>query len=465
MAENYSVVLVGTGFASSFFLLQYLKHARPDERILVLEWGHKQKAGEGVPFTELSINETPQKDWVQRIAFGGGSCWTGNTPRLHPTDFRTKTLHGVGADWPMTYDDLEPYYQAVEDVMGIAGASGGPYPRSKPYPCPPHRFNALDEVLAKKYPNQYIPMPSARSSDVKTKRPLCCGNGVCTACPIGAKFQIDPHMASLYDDPRITLRMDSEVRRVDVQGGRVTGVQYKNAGREQLVSGDLVVVGAHAIMSPFILLRSGLTDRALGRYLNEQIHVAVQLDLDGVENFDGGQRVTGLGLMFVDGPSRKDQPGCVVENSNVPWLRAEPRRWRQRGLLKFVFEDLPSFENHVAIAKEDPNKPALFYPKLSTYMEKGLAGIQSRVEELLKGLPIESFHIIPHKGFAGAAHIQGTTRMGTDPADSVVDGDLRHHSLRNLLVLGSGVFPTCPAANPTLTLSALSLRAADRLFS
>ena len=76
-----------------------------------------------------------------------------------------------------------------------------------------------------------------------------------------------------------------------------------------------------------------------------------------------------------------------------------------------------------------------------------------------------SFEIEPLEHLGGAAHIQGTTRMGQDPADSVVDRDLRHHAIRNLVVLGSGTFPTCPAANPTLTLSALAMRAAERLFT
>ncbi len=471
--EDYTVIVVGTGFASSFFLLEYLKHAEPSARVLVLERGRrlepttrlKQRITSDVRFDDVSINRTPRKPWIQNIAFGGGSCWTGNTPRLHPNDFKTKSTYGVGQDWPIGYDELEPYYTRVEDVMCIAGASEGPYPRSKPYPSPPHRFNALDELLAARYPGMHIHLPSARASSERAGRPLCCASGICSTCPIMAKFQVDQHMTLPYEDPRVTLRLDANVEHVNLQGGQATGVSYSTAGRTYSVRSDLVAVGAHAIMTPFILLKSGFRDKALGHYLNEQISRDVRVDLQGVDNYDGGQAVTGLGLMFLDGAFRKTRPGCLVENWNVPWLRAEPGRWRQRGLLKFVFEDVPEYDNHVAVSREDPSKPELYYPRHSAYMKAGLSSVKQRMEELAAKLPIEGYDVRPIEGLGGSAHIQGTTRMGTDPAESVVNRTLRHHTARNLLVLGSGTFPTCPAANPTLTLSALSMWAAERLFS
>lgn len=471
--EQYSAVIVGTGFASSFFLLEYLRHAGTDERILVLERGRRhdpaaklQRLPTGaIRFEDVTINRTPQKGWVQNIAFGGTSNWLGNTPRMHPTDFRTRSLYGVGTDWPISYDDLEPYYVRVEDAMGIAGSSAGPYPRSKPYSYPPHRLNAFDDLLARKYPGLHIPLPSARSSSPDTGRAVCCANGPCELCPISAKFQVDLHLASLYQDPRITLRLEAEVERVDIQGGRVAGVQYRQEGREQYAKTDLAVVGAHAIMTPFILLKSGLRDRALGRYLNEQISRSVQIDLDGVENYGGGTSVTGLGVMFLDGAFRKDRPGTMIESWNVPWLRAERGRWRQRAFLQFVMEDIPSFDNYVGVAQEDPTKPEIHYPKYSAYVDAGLASLDGLVKELLRGLPVESYVINPKETLGSDGHIHGTTRMGADPADSVVDRDLRHHAIRNLVVVGSATFPTCPTANPTLTLSALATRAAARLFS
>lgn len=142
--EAASTVVVGTGFASSFFLAEYLKHVPRDARILVLERGRRldpalrlqRRMTFDVPADDVISNRTPQKKWVQNIGFGGGSCWGGQTPRMHPNDFRTRSLYGVGTDWPLSYDELEPYYVRVEEIMGVSGAAIGAYPRSKPYSSP-----------------------------------------------------------------------------------------------------------------------------------------------------------------------------------------------------------------------------------------------------------------------------------------------------------------------------------------
>lgn len=473
--ESFDTVVVGTGFASTFFLREYLRLAPLNARVLVLERGRKipyaWKVEHGknsdVPGNSAFINKTPAKPWLQNIAFGGGACWTGNTPRPHPSDFEMKSRYGIGEDWPISYADLEPYMVEVEGTMGIAGSGEGPFPRSKPYPAQAHRLNGFDRAIAAKYPGEYIAMPSARASSGFRARPSCCGNGICSTCPITAKFQIDLHMTQPYDDPRVTLRLQSTVERLDVQAQQVTGVFYRQGEEAIRVACDLAVVGAHGISSPHILLRSGLTDKALGKYLHESFSMDVQLNLDGLDSLDGSQAVTGLGIMFHDRPSRATQAACNIESFNNPWLRAEPGRWRQRALLKFVFEDLPSIDNYVGLSAEDESKPEVYYPDISPYTRAGMDGVAALVEELIDGLPVEDYVVdrSPQGRFGSDAHIQGTTRMGNDPATSVVDANLVHHSLRNLAVLGSGAFPSCPAANPTLILSALSIRAARKLVS
>jgi choline dehydrogenase-like flavoprotein len=434
-------------------------------RRLPYAWKMQHMSNTDIDFESTVVNLTPSKSWVQNIAFGGGSCWTGTTPRPHPSDFEMKTRYGVGEDWPLSYDDLEPYLTEVEYAMGVSGANVGPFPRSRPYPTPAHTLNSFDEAIAKKYPDLHIPMPSARSASAQTGRPVCCVNGICSTCPIAAKFQVDLHMADLYEDPRVTLRLESGVDQLDVQGGRVRAVHYSHAGQSHSVGCDLAVVGAHGIFSPYILLRSGFQDRALGRYLHEQFGVDVQLNLKGLDSLDGGQQVTGLGVMFHDSTDRSKRAACNIESWNVPWLRAERGRWRQRALLKFNFEDLPSYDNYVGVSAGDPSKPELYYPAMSKYTQAGIDSVPELVEELIDGLPVEDYVIVERKELGGSAHIQGTTRMGTDPNSSVVDAGLVHHIVRNLLVLGSGAFPSCPAANPTLILSALSVLAARKLMT
>lgn len=473
VSKHYDTLIVGTGFASAFFLYEYLKWAPENERILVLERGSvnqgspgkKYAETKGIPSHTTFINLNPSKFWLQKIGFGGGTCWLGNTPRMHPNDFHTQTLYGRGDDWPFGYDELESYYCDAEEIMGIAGLDSPIYPRSRPYPLPAHRFNAFDRELAKKYPGKYLPMPSARASTFDSGRSVCCTNGVCSTCPIAAKFQVDFHLSQIFKDPRVTLVTEANVKALEIANNRVTGAYYEKEGSMYEMSCNLAAVGAHGIMTPFIFLKSGLNDPALGRYLNEQIGVHVDILLDKIQNYDGSQLMTGFGVMKLDGDFRREHPGFYVGNWNLPWLRAERGRWRERGAIFLTFEELPQKRNYVAISKDDPDFPEVNYLDHSDYGKRGLALAESFVDELLTGLPVESYKVRHPKNLGGQIHIQGTTRMGADPQNSVVDDCQVHHNVRNLLALGSGVFPTCPAANPTLTLVALSLRAARKLFS
>lgn len=381
---------------------------------------------------------------------------------MHPSDFKTYSQHNVGIDWPFDYDELEPYYFETETIMNISGANNTQYPRKKPYPLRAHQLNSFDQLLYAKYPEHFMVMPSARASEVNNSRPKCCNNGVCSICPIGAKFQIDLHMRHIYNDPRVTLQTSSKVKSVDIVSNIVTGVHYQQDDQDHFVKTEHAAIGAHAIMTPQILLQSGLTDLALGKFLNEQISVDVRINLDGIDSFDGSQRVSGLGNMFLNESSRALFSGCSVESYNIPWLRAEFNKWRQVGFLKFVFEDIPNINNSVSLGVGDI--PVIKYKQHSNYLSEGLRSLPKRIEQLLNNLPIEEYTILKNSDLGGSAHIHGTTRMGNSPTDSVIDSDLIHHSIRNLSVLGSGVFPTCPTANPTLTLSALSIRAARQLM-
>ena len=402
ISKHYDFVIIGSGFAASFFLKKILETSKSTIRVLVLEkgnshsytWKLKNQKNSNFKAHKTFTNKTPQKPWIQNIAFGGGACWIGNTPRPHASDFTLKSQYGIAEDWPFNYDYLEPYLTETEYIMGIAGEETKLFGRSRPYPAPAHRLNAFDRMLKDKYPDHYTSMPSARSSSVITGRPKCCSNSVCSTCPITAKFQVDLHMKYLYEDPRVTLELGAAVNRLEINGNSVKGVYYSGSeGAEQFVSCDFAVVAAHAIASPFILLKSGLNDAALGHYLNEQFSVEVRLNLDGVDNYDGSQAVTGLGMMFHDGDFRKNRPGCYLESWNTPWLRAERGKWRQRAFVKFIYEDIPQFDNHVAISSMQSDKPEVYYADASDYMKAGLASTPELIESLIAELPIEDYAI------------------------------------------------------------------------
>jgi len=473
--EQFGAIIVGTGFASSFFLHSYLQKASLEEPILVLERGfHDSHASQlenetpsRVPYQDTYINRNPEKDWQFSVGFGGSSnCWWANTPRFLPSDFELHSRYGVGVDWPVSYGELEPYYLEAERIMAISGDDGASlYPRSAPYPQPPHRFTEPDRVLAAAYPDHFIRAPSARARIATPNRPACCATGVCYLCPHDSKFTIQNEMKGVYDDPRVRLELGAVVQTVDVTGGVTTGVSYTQNGVSKTARGDIVVLGANALFNPHILLRSGFTHELLGKRLNEQVGLEVHVDLDGLDNYQGSTSGTGLGFMQYDGAHRADRAAALVLTNNSLQidgaLRMERGKWRQRLVLGLSFEDLPSDENHVAVNKDDPELPETVYKGFSEYTRRAIDALPADLPRILDPLPVESIRI--GEPLKSLAHIQGTTVMGNDPASSIVDRNLVHHEIRNLLVLGSSVFPTCPPGMPTLTLSALSLWAAEHL--
>jgi len=271
-------------------------------------------------------------------------------------------------------------------------------------------------------------------------------------------------MGHLYDDPRVTLELEAVVQDVDTKGGTAQGVRYIKNRTSSRARGQLVVLGANALFNPHILLRSGLDHPLLGKSLHEQIAVTATIDLDGVDNFSGSTSITGHGYMLYDGPHRAQRAGCLIESWNVPSLRLEQSKWRQRLVLKFMFEDLPQPHNHVRLDPNNPQRPETVYHHHSAYAQRGIDSLEENLPKLLSPLPIEHVDLNPLPS-ATENHILGTVPMGTDPHRSIIDRYLIHHQVRNLLVLGGSAFPTSSPSNPTLTLSALSLWAADHLLS
>ncbi|MDP6977788.1 MAG: GMC family oxidoreductase [Myxococcota bacterium] len=473
--ERFDAIVVGTGFASSFFLHRLLRGLASSSRVLVLEAGRRHahswqlqhpRALEKIAARSF-INRTPAKPWVVQRAFGGGSnCWWACTPRLLPSDFALHSNYGVATDWPISYDELEPLYSEAEWLMDVAGPSDdSPFPRSRPYPQPAHRMSDPDKLLKRAFPDAFFAQPTARPSrTVAGKRAACCNNGVCELCPIDSKFTVHNSMGNVYADPRVTLVLGARVDQVDIAGDRAEGVVYTRDGREEHARADLVALGANALSNPHVLLRSGDTHALLGRRLHEQTSLKANVLLDGVDNFQGGTSITGHGYMLYDGPHRSERPAILLETWNVPRLRNERGKWRQLLKLMCIIEQYPRRENRVEVSSEDSTRPAVSHAGHGPEVARAVDALQRELPRLMAKLPIEDVRIASEFKQT-EAHALGTVVMGNDPATSVVDRHLIHHRIRNLLVLGGSAFPTASPANPTLTISALSLFAAEHLLS
>lgn len=478
MPAHYDVIVVGTGFASSFFLMRYLEHAAPTARVLVLERGNEDsKAWQlanrrhtSLDPDDLFDNATPTKEWYTSPGFGGNSkCWMGGTTRMMPGDFKLKSRYGVGYDWPLSYDDLEAHYGVAEQAMLVSGPTDSPMPRSRSFPLPPHRFSDPEAILKKRFPEGWYQMSTARASVANGQRGICCASGVCSLCPVDAKFTIQNGLADLYKDPRVTLQLRCEAETVETAAGIATSVNYVRKRRSERASADLIVLAASALFNPHILLRSGFDHPLIGRRLHEQMPVYATLDLKGVKAYNGSTLLTGLGYLFYEGEHRRDHAACMIETWNTPFgyrpenaLRLERGRWNERLMLGFLFDDIPNDSSRVTVSSSNPGVAQVHFADYSDYAKKAADRIPQMIDKLAEALPIE--RIVSTGLSSTAAHIQGTVVMGDDPATSVVDRHLVHHQYRNLLVLGSSAYPTASPAYPTLTVCALSLWAADHLL-
>ncbi len=471
-AEAYELVVIGSGFGSLFFLKGLLAKPNPPQRILLLErgrlnsheWQLKNFANSNIDHLETYGRQQDTVAWRYTLGLGGGTlCWDGETPRLHPHNFEEKTRYGRGVDWPISYEDLEPYYCDAEDIMLVAGenAVSRHWPRSRPYPMPPHRFSTVDEMLKRAQPDMHFALPSARLSQQVGDRPACCASGTCPLCPMDAKFTALNSLTDVLGHPGVDILLNAEARSLDLAGGVVRGVNYRIGGRDRRVGADLVVLGANGIQSPAILLRSGFSNPAIGGNMLCKLGLGADVYLDGLNHYDGGTHSCGANFSLLVGEHLTRHGGAMIYISNQ-WplaVRTEYGRWRQIFRAGMIIGTEAVAGNRVELSKD--GEANVIHNGPGPDGEVAAAWAMSKLPALFSSLPVERIEEASREPMRN--HIQGTLRMGADPAASVVDSDLIMHQARNVVVVGTSVMPATGSVNPSLTAAALSLRAADRL--
>lgn len=467
--RSFDIVIIGSGFGSLFYLKKILDR-KSNIKVAVLEWGKFSSHGEQVERKSNSVikpestyKSNSEKPWNFTIGLGGGTnCWFAQSPRFHPSDFRLKTKYNIGNDWPIDYAELEPYYLEAEKIMSISGdaAMERAFPRSGAFPQPPHRFSSPDRIMAKAQPDHHFVMPTARARVSTDQRSACCATFRCNLCPVDAKFTSHNGLQHLYDNDAVTFACNAKVTELESTGNGVRSAVVESGNSRIKIFGDRFVLGANAIHSPAILHRSSMADPLTGAGLHESHGSDYEVFLEGIDNFDGSTITTGLNIGLYDGPHRAQAGGALIyfDNRWTFGLRPEKGRWRQTLPIMVVTEDLPENRNRVSV--DGSGMPVIEYHGPSNYAVQGQKRAAEKLPELLSPLPVEEITFRSWR--PTESHLQGTLRMGTDASNSVIDSNQVHHRYRNLTVVGSSVFPTCSSMNPSLTVAALSLRAAER---
>ncbi|MEO1318036.1 MAG: GMC family oxidoreductase [Pseudomonadota bacterium] len=479
--DNYDLVVIGSGFGSLFFLKAALERLETAARVLVVERGaylpHEKQIALQTnavdplrpesPVTAERFYDRPagSKVWNFTIGLGGGTlCWWGQTPRLHPSDFRMKTLYGRGEDWPISYDELEPYYCDAEEIIGVAGDDErvGPFWRSRPYPLPPFIGSSVDMALRDRDPLQ-IGLPAARDS-IGLRRSLCCAFGECRLCPSNAKFTALNGLPHVLEDPRVRFLTGANVLALETEAGTIRRLVFEREGRRHTISGDHFVLGANAIYNAAILERSGLRHRELGRGIAEQHGMNVEVQFEALSGVNGGTAATGQYTKLLDGEHRREHGAAVYYFDNRwKWQKLRLERGKHLNTMNVLMnsEALRERKNFIEVPEDWSTNPIIHHESHGTYAEEGMTHALDALPDVFAGMGVE--HISEPVLRETESHLQCTTPAGHDPERSIVDASLTHHQVRNLNVVGTSVFPTAPVGNPSLTAAAWSLRAGRKL--
>lgn len=473
------------------------------------EFAIRRRWGRGPKVRRLDVDYpiTIDGDRVDPMLYNGvgGSTihYNAHWPRLKPVDFRKGTEHGVegSADWPISYEDLEPYYELNDRIMGVSGIAGDPAnpPRSArqtpPLPFCPHGRRVAEGF--EKLGWHWWPADNAIITEDYDGRVACNQCGACrNGCPRGSLGTVTwTHLRHALANG-VEVRPHARVEQVLLDGnGRASGVAYIDVRSGERVRQDAerIVLAANGVGTARLLLLSttkghpnGLANSSglVGRHLMHHAYVDNRLVWDEpLDTFAGAYGApimsqefydTDVTRGFVNGFTFQIGRGLTPAPAalRLPWGKNHRQEFARFFNHEIWFsvqaEDLPVYDNRVELdegAKDSSGLPGAkifwtLHPNDRKLLEFGMQRAQE-LADAAGAVKLLSEIAVPNPAW----HLLGTCRMGDDPETSVTDSDHRCWDVPNLYVCDGSSFVTGGSVNPTSTIGALALRCADRMLS
>lgn len=424
--------------------------------------------------------------------------------RFRPSDFKVKTLDGVGDDWPISYEDLAPFYDRVAEDFSVSGVAGDPAFPYHDVPLPPFNLGQMEKKLINAHDRlgwHWWPGSNSIASVKHNALEPCVRRGACLwGCFDGAKASVDRTHWPQNRRLGVTLVQHARVLKIETNSkGTATGVTYvdKESGVTIFQPGKMVVLAANGIGTPRILLNStsvahpdglGNSSGLVGKRLMMHPYATViGLFDDFFENWQGpfGQRLYSMEfaetrkdtdfvrgakwqLMGTGGPL--NTVGAFPWGDRAGWGRDFHRTVHQRFGRSMdwsiIAEDLPEEHNHITLHSSLKDADGLAAPKVVYRNNENTQRLMkfnvARASEALR--EAGAYEILQAPFFRETGwHMLGTCVMGNDPATSVTDSYGRLHDVANVYVMDGSVMPTSSCVNPTGTVAALALRSAEHI--